>query len=546
MNIISRPPSNQPEVKIGALYGNYNQRQVQLGFSDAIIPDKLSFRLSGVYSAQDGYVEDTNGRDLNYRSGISGRGVIRWQPTENLDVTFTALGTGNRDGDAPYVPPDADNPFVTEPYNIDGTLDFSQNTQALKVAYDNPNFSLTSITSHRFYNLTSISDGDYTSTDLLRIKYVNEADQWTQEVRLQSPNNADRFRWILGGYLESRQTENIPEEIEYTETAAAAFGLPSAGSDRTTSSLDQNTYAAFGQIDYKPINPLTLTAGLRYESFDNEIDRNRVFEAPGSGETPGGLELNGEKSDGDIVLPKFAVEYSFNRNISAYGSAGRGDKPGTLSYRAEDINLLEIRPEKSWNYEIGLKSSWLKDRLTANLAFFWTEVDDYQAVLPDEFGLQRNIVNAGANINGLELEATAKPIKGLDLIAGFGYVNSEFSDYTNPFTGQDFSGNKLLYAPEYTYNLAAQYKSPGGIFGRLELQGSGKIFFDDANQLSQDPYALVNGRIGYEGKNYGIYLFANNIFDKEYQTSLFIFPPPNVVSSFGDRATYGVQVRAEF
>jgi iron complex outermembrane recepter protein len=363
---------------------------------------------------------------------------------------------------------------------------------------------------------------------------------------LQSPSNADRFRWILGGYLESRQTENVPEEIEYTETAAGAFGLPSAGKDITTSSLDQNTYAAFGQIDYKPVEPLTLTAGLRYESFNNEIDRRRVFEVPGLAATPAGLELNGETSDGDIVLPKFAVEYGFNNNIATYASVTRGYKPGTLSYRAEELNLLEIRPEKSWNYEIGLKSAWLDNRVTANLALFWTKLDDYQAVLPDELGLFRNVVNANADINGLELEVTAKPLKGLDLIAGFGYVNAEFSDYTNPFTGQDFSGNNLLYAPEYTYNLAAQYKSSGGILTRLELQGFGKIFFDDANELSQDPYALVNGRIGYEGKNYGVYLFANNIFDKEYQTSSFVFPPPTVISSFGDRATYGVQVRAEF
>jgi iron complex outermembrane recepter protein len=182
------------------------------------------------------------------------------------------LGTGNRDGDVTYVPPNLDNPFKIQPYNIDGKVDFSQNTQALKVVYDNPNLRITSITTHRFYNLTSFGDGDFTSVDLFRINYTNKAERWTQEIRLQSPSKADRFRWILGGYFESGKQEIAPEKIQYMEIGAAGFGLPSAGIDRTTSSLDQNTYAVFGQVDYKPIEPLTLTAGLRHESFDNEKD----------------------------------------------------------------------------------------------------------------------------------------------------------------------------------------------------------------------------------------------------------------------------------
>jgi iron complex outermembrane receptor protein len=154
--------------------------------------------------------------------------------------------------------------------------------------------------------------------------------------------------------------------------------------------------------------------------------------------------------------------------------------------------------------------------------------------------------NAEVGIKGLELEVLAKPLQGLQFNASLGLLDGEFNQYRNPFTGQDFSGNRLNYAPNLTYNLGVQYRSPQGIFGRLEVQGFGTTYFDDANQLRQSPYALVNVRLGYEAKNYGIYVFGNNIFDTKYLTSAFVFPPPNVIGGFGDRATVGVQFKLKF
>ncbi|GAB1537715.1 hypothetical protein NUACC21_03680 [Scytonema sp. NUACC21] len=175
---------------------------------------------------------------------------------------------------------------------------------------------------------------------------------------------------------------------------------------------------------------------------------------------------------------------------------------------------------------------------------FHTDVDNYQVLLTDNFGFFANVANAAVSVTGLEFEMRTQPIQGLELVAGVGYVNSQFKDYTNPFTGVNFSNNRVPFAPEVTYNVAAQYRSPGGIFARLELRGYGKTYFDDANQVKQDPFALVNARIGYEGANYGIYLFANNLFDTSYITSGFLFSPPNAIAGFGEPLTYGVQVRA--
>ncbi|MEL7510497.1 MAG: TonB-dependent receptor, partial [Cyanobacteria bacterium J06554_1] len=86
--------------------------------------------------------------------------------------------------------------------------------------------------------------------------------------------------------------------------------------------------------------------------------------------------------------------------------------------------------------------------------------------------------------------------------------------------------------------------SESGFFGRLEMIGFGKTYFDNLNTIEQDSFALVNARLGYEFDNYGIYLFANNLFDEEYLTQAFDFGGTLAVA--GAPQTFGVQVRTEF
>jgi iron complex outermembrane receptor protein len=206
-----------------------------------------------------------------------------------------------------------------------------------------------------------------------------------------------------------------------------------------------------------------------------------------------------------------------------------------------------VRAEKSWNYELGVKSSWFSDRLSVNVAGFINDVSDFQVALTGDTGFFDDIANAEALIKGLEIEAKAIPLSGLDLIAGFGYTDAKYTDYVNPFTGEDFEDNRLIYTPEFTYNLAAQYRAKFGLFSRVELQGLGNYFFSDDNTLKQDSLALVNARIGYEADRYGIYLYINNLFDHEYLTSAFVSGTAgSTLASYGDRRTFGVQVKSEF
>lgn len=544
VNVISRPPSNSPEIRLGASYGNFNQRQVELSLSDAVIPDKLAFRIGGIYDARDGFTEDTLlDEGANDFSSLAGRANILWTPTKDWSITFNATGAANQDGDSTFVPINQENPFEVE-RNVAGKTDLAVNTQSLKVAFESSTVNLTSITTHNDTNHSYFADGDYSPEDLSVFDVQQDSNVWSQEIRLQSPDPSDRLRWLVGGYFQNRNYDIDPQSTRYTAAGAAALDFPAVPTTTTTSAkFDQTTLAVFSQVDFKPIKPLTLTAGLRYENSQEDLSRRSIITTEGDNSAENTPFIDSSIED-DIVIPKFALEYRFNPNLAAYGSITRGYKPPTQNYLAEENSAqLAVRAEKSWNYELGLKSTWLDDRLSLNFAAFLNDISDYQIALIGDTGITEDITNGTVEVTGFELEAKATPIQGFDLIAGFGYANAKYTDYTNSFTNENFTGNRLIYSPEYTYNLALQYRADWGLFSRVELQGLGNYFFNDANTLKQDPFALVNARIGYEQDKYGVYFYVNNLFDEKYITAAFGADP---LAAYGDRRTFGIQLKSEF
>ena len=81
-----------------------------------------------------------------------------------------------------------------------------------------------------------------------------------------------------------------------------------------------------------------------------------------------------------------------------------------------------------------------------------------------------------------------------------------------------YKGNKNPYAPDYTFNIGAQYRHESGFYARADLIGYGEMYFDKANEYSRDAYEIVNAKIGYETEHFDVYLYGKNLFDKEYDS----------------------------
>ena len=536
VNILTKPPAEELEFEGGISYGNFDSYELEASVSSPIVEDKLAFRLSGTYNNRNGFTENTFlDTDIDSQSGLTARGKLLWTPTEDLKVSFNTSVEDYNDGAQPFVALDAEDPFEIQ-QDFDGFTNLNTDTQSVRVDYRHDAFLLTSISARRFSSSDFEADVDIfsppTANNAIQVFDV-DSDSISQEIRFQSPNNRSKLQWLTGVYLEFRDFE----------VNNSSF-IGDAGITLTEAEVDENTLAFFGQANYKPIEPLTLTAGLRYEGFDSNLSNQTTSDFTGFGRTVTSFE--DVEQDDDILLPRFTAQYRFNPNLMTYASIARGYKPAGVNYFADTEELLTFDTETSLNYEIGLKSSFLNNRLNFNLAAFISPVENFQINALDVNTFARQVANVDADIAGVELEVKATLFKGFDLIAGFGYVDTSFEDFSNPFGNEELEGNNLPYVPEYTYNLALQYRAEFGLFTRLELQGVGESFFDNPNEFRREPYTLVNARIGYEKENYGIYFFANNIFDTEYLTTAFDFGSLGQIASFGNPATYGVQVKTKF
>ncbi|MEM6715011.1 MAG: hypothetical protein AAF622_08050 [Cyanobacteria bacterium P01_C01_bin.147] len=105
--------------------------------------------------------------------------------------------------------------------------------------------------------------------------------------------------------------------------------------------------------------------------------------------------------------------------------------------------------------------------------------------------------------------------------AGWGFLNTEFRNGTDAFTGAVLEGNRTPFILNLTDNVAAQYRSENSFFGRLEVIEFGNTFLNDLNTVEREAFALVRLRLGYKYEDYGFSAFVNNLFDTEYATQIF-------------------------
>lgn len=533
VNAIPRQASSEPEVIIGTSYSKYNSRELQFSLNDALVKDKLALRIAGVYQGRDGFIENiATDEKIGEKGKFAARGQLLWTPTPDWQISFNSYNTFIDDGNPPFNKLNSSEPFEVD-LDTEGYNRYNTNTQALKVGYQGKGFRATSITARRFSQQEFLFPGSTGATqtiDDFQLKL------WTQELRFQSPETAKKFQWLLGAYYEHK--DYIVDDVQ--------INLPGFPKVRRFGDDFRQTYALFGQLDYKPINPLTLSAGLRYESSDASLDSSYDLVNPDGSLSPIRPTIKDVKVSDSELIPSFGLKYQFSPNLIGYANIAKGYRPSGLNYGADIEDTLQFAEEKTWSYVAGLQSVWLDGYLIAGLSFFHKDIHDYQVLQFDENGILGDINNIGLKATGVQFQLKAKPTPGLDLIASIGYANSKYENYINTETGIDLSDNQVPLIPQFTYNLAAQYRTQGGLYARAELRGYGLTYFDDDNTIKQEPYALVNARIGYEAEKYGIYLYANNLFDTRYLTSGYIFPVPDGTAEFGNPAMYGIQVKAKF
>ncbi|CAM4114904.1 TonB-dependent siderophore receptor [Acinetobacter pragensis] len=247
--------------------------------------------------------------------------------------------------------------------------------------------------------------------------------------------------------------------------------------------------------------------------------------------------------DENKVLPYAGLTYSFSPEYTGYMSYTSIFRPQTTKALDGSIN----KPIEGESYEIGIKSAWLDDKLTATMAVFRTEESNYPLRNSDGIPTLRKTQVSDLRSQGYEFGLAGQLTDHLNL--SFGFTSLSLKDLIN-------GGDARTFNPTQSFNILTTYQVPQIPKLKLGLgvQWQDKTYLDvpesssngvvtqQAGVIEQDAYALLNLMASYElNSHITLQANGNNLTNEKY---LFNFPDQQ--GFYGAPANYSVAVKFKY
>lgn len=553
INIISKKPDNNFESKIRIQTEEYKTYRIKAFANGPIVEDRLFFGLSGSYYETDGYMKNDHpdGGNFDNRKEFRLKSRFRWMPSDQMEVNLHAGISQKQYGSGVIINANAGPVKYHEYKNPDDKTDADSFDSALNIGYNGKSFDFISITTYNDREIDLSQDQCYTNLSMSKpvARRDTDTNTFSQEFRIQSPDNNKGMKWISGVFYSMENSKWDKCGMIYNTKNMLGYNTFYNWPDDTR----DNTLAAFGQMTLPLPGKLAFTAGIRYERVNKKVDyRYEVTRTDTGAVLPKDPFMPGKPTlltyniddNWDAFLPKGVLSWAVNENAMIYTSVTRGYLAGGFNWCEHIKEQAKFDEQTSIDYELGAKTSYLDNRLIVNANLFYMDIKDMHVYYaPDPVTYLTS--NAGeAHSQGIEIEVKARPLSGFDITAAFGVIDAEYDEYTNT-AGNDCSGKNLDGTPEYTLNLAVQYRHDSGFFSRIGMQGYGEQYFNEGNTTGQKAFEIYNAKIGYEGSNWDVYFYGKNLFDKEY----FSFGRVNssgIIANVGEPQTFGIIASVRF
>jgi iron complex outermembrane receptor protein len=466
--------------------GDYQNDDARTGYTDAVADYSINGGSGAVYknAANDGNAFD---RIVPTRNNVNRETREVWGVAGHVDIDLEAIKISsitayrsinslfNRDGDGMQ-------------FNIiSGTqpVRYHQFSQELRLLSPSGGFLEWQVGGYYFKDQRRSSDGNFIGSDF--ILTVNPG---------LAPFAPPLAPGGLGGVVTLGRLAASPTLQAILRPAAAvdptlgaiyAFNFPTnAGTQTTLSSNSIESISAFAQVTLRPIENVEISGGGRFthETVIGTYGRNAVglvqfLTPPIATQT---LNNGGNNN----FSPNASISWRPNNRVTAYftystafRSGGFNLAPAALVPPADDAQQRAFRPEIVTSYEVGLKTSLLENRLTANIALFRSNYSDLQRsfyrIDPSGF-IVNSTFNTSATINGLEIELAARPIRELTFTASYGYQDATYDNYPDaPIASYlipvppgratlttDLTGQTLPFVPRHSVVLTAEYNRQVG------------------------------------------------------------------------------------
>jgi iron complex outermembrane receptor protein len=517
-------------VRNGAELG-YNVR----GAVNVPVNDVLAIRASGFTRQDPGYIDNvlTGQRGVNETRVSGGRLSALWRPVETVSLKVSALyqkteGDGSSDVDRPTSQP-------TPGYVLPPLGDLQQSYTRNSGAYDRQiqayNATLTAkwggvdFTSVSGYNVNQFADSFDASYQLggatqavygaggAPIFSSNKTGKFTQEVRASS-SIGQHLDGLLGGFY-------THENSTYEQNAFAVDPVSGAVVARALTLSFPSTYqeyAAFADLTYHFTDRFDVQVGGRESKIRQSSSQSETIPLAGI-TTP----ILSPEVDSDanaftyLVTPRFKLSSDlmvYARLASGYRAGGPNLTPGGPIPRQFD-------PDKTRNYEIGVKGEFLDRALSVESSVYYIDWQKIQLSLVDQVGYFVN--GSAARSEGVEFSVDSRPsaLPGLEVSGWVVWNEAALTENLPPNGVVGLAGDRLPYSSRLSGNASVEQSFAltrsvtGFAGGTVSYVGDRKGVFTFTGPRQDLPaYANTDLRVGVRFDSCTLNLFATNVFDR--------------------------------
>lgn len=509
VSVVSAGPTADFEGKLTANY-NFDFKGTDFsGYLAGPITDTLGARLAMKVVNQDGYIHNlaTDHDDPEIKQQLL-RLTLKWEPSSNFDYT-AKVEYANRDviGGITVSSPltSEQDPHRTRYLDKSALGDEGMTTKSVMVSGTGNlaigDYTLTSVTGYSWFKSNIVNGFDQTIPDgsgahtnnSVYNSFPERFEQFSQELRILSPTGRT-FEFVAGAYydhgkyrLDQLQGFNILN----------LFGSPYFGRIDSRFNQTAESYSVFGQGTFNVSDAFRIVGSVRYShtSKDGDFAARLVY---GPFAIRPISSAVGKVSEGNID-PSATLQYDLTRDIMVYATYGRGSKSG--GFVSNTLGTVDstftFKPERSTNYEAGVKSTLFDGKVVANVSVYDTQFKNLQVSVYQPATSSYLTGNAAsATSKGIEGSLAIYPAPNFDITASGAYQDVKYDDYpgaaclaSQPVTclpaTNNLAGYRIAYSSKLTGNVSAHGRVDLGSDLKLDITGvaAGRSkYFDSDNQ----------------------------------------------------------------
>lgn len=273
----------------------------------------------------------------------------------------------------------------------------------------------------------------------------------------------------------------------------------------------------------------TVIPGIRLENFHFERDIFRIA-----------YKDTSIKNNDDLFtpIPGIGFNYNFNNDYSIFAGVHRGYAPprikDAITSSGETLNL---DAELSWNYEAGIRANFVAPIYFELTGFLMDFSNQVIPVSVSSGGSGTGLVNGGETMHigaeagiRFDLNQLLRTNSVISLSAYSTYVNSTYTNdrfITVGIESVNVNGNKLPYAPDFTFTSGLDFKAPFGLGINISATYVGEQFTDELNTIDASPsgetglmssFITADLTLSYlvSDLNSSVYFSVKNLTDERY------------------------------